>query len=374
MARSEESPPEAFPRPPGTILSVYVIAEAGVNHNGSLELARELVVRAARAGADAVKFQTFRAEANIGAGAPKAAYQVATTGSGESQLEMVRRLELDEAAHRDLAALCWKEGIEFLSTPFDLPSVELLRSLGVRRLKVPSGEVTNGPLLLAVARTGLPALVSTGMATLGEIEDCLGALAFGYLKREERPGLEVFQRAFSTEEGQRALQDRVTLLHCTTEYPAPFADVNLRAMGTLCAAFGLPIGYSDHTEGIAVPVAAAALGAAVIEKHFTLDRGLPGPDHRASVEPAELESMVRSIRQVEQALGSARKGPAPSELPNREIARKSLVALRAVQAGELFSEQNLGFKRPGSGLSPMRFWERLGQPADRAYAADEGVE
>lgn len=349
----------------------YVIAEAGVNHNGSLDMALELVDAAASSGADAVKFQTFKSEAVISRHAEKADYQKNTTGSRESQLEMVKKLELDLAAHRRLVERCRQRGIEFLSTPFDLESVDLLvKELQVPTLKISSGEITNAPLLLKIARTGKPVILSTGMSSLADIEEALGVLAFGY-RGGEAPGVEAFAESYFSDEGQGLLKQKVTLLHCTTEYPAPFGDVNLRAMETLRAAFGLRVGYSDHTEGIAVSIAAAALGACILEKHFTLDRSLPGPDHKASLEPGELEQMVRSVRQVEKALGTGRKIPAASELKNKAIARKSLVALRAIRAGEIFSEENLTAKRPGNGVSPMDYWAYLGKVAERDYGEDE---
>jgi len=349
--------------------SVFIIAEAGVNHNGSLEMAKRLIDNAAEAGADAVKFQTFKAENVISRYAPKAEYQKATTEATESQLEMVRRLELDQSSHETLLARCREKNLEFISTPFDDESVDLLVNLGVARLKVPSGEITNAPLLLKMARTGLPIIMSTGMAGLGEVEAALGVLAFGYLDYRERPSLEGFSRAWR--EGGGALREKVTLLHCTSEYPAPFEEVNLRAMETLAKSFGLPVGYSDHTLGIAIPIAAAARGAVVIEKHFTLDKSLPGPDHRASLEYSELTAMVQSIREVEVALGSSCKFPAASELKNREVARKSLVAARRIRKGERFSGENLTSKRPGNGISPMCYWEWLDKVAEEDYQPDE---
>jgi len=354
---------------------VFIIAEAGVNHNGSLELAKQLVDVAAQAGADAVKFQTFIAELGVSAFAPKADYQVKTTGQTESQLEMVKKLELSYEQFIDLTDYCRNKGIEFLSTPFDLPSVEfLVQELQVDRLKIASGEITNAPLLLRAAQSNKPIILSTGMSTLGEIELALGVLAFGYIGIKEQPSLEAFREAYISKEGQRALQDKVTLLHCTTEYPAPYAEVNLRVMDTLRTAFGLSVGFSDHTPGISIPIAAAALGAQVIEKHLTLDRNLPGPDHKASLEPHELKDMVQAIRQVEQALGTGRKIPTVSELHNRTVARKSLVALKNIKQGEKFSVDNLGVKRPGDGLSPFYYWDMLKQTAGRDYYVDEQVE
>lgn len=354
--------------------SVYVIAEAGVNHNGSLDMAVQLIDVAAAAGADAVKFQTFRAENIISRYAPKARYQAAATDPAESQLEMVKKLELDENAHSLLVNHCRARGIEFISTPFDMESVDLLAErLGIPRLKLPSGEITNAPLLLKAACTGKPVILSTGMSTLGEIETALGVLAFGYIFPNGNPSLTAFAEAYWSTEGQKVLREKVVLLHCTTEYPTPFSDVNLRVLDTLKAAFGLPVGFSDHTPGISIPIAAAARGAVIIEKHFTLDRNLPGPDHKASLEPGELMAMVESIRQVEKALGSPIKAPAPSELKNMHVARKSIVAANPISKGELFTEENLSLKRPGGGLSPVYYWDLLGRAADRDYIEDEMV-
>jgi N-acetylneuraminate synthase len=353
---------------------VYIIAEAGVNHNGSLDLAKRLVDVAANAGADAVKFQTFKADKLVSA-APKAEYQMKLTDVSESQYEMIQKLELDEAAHAVLILHCKSKGIEFLSTPFDLESLEMLvREFDLSRIKIPSGDITNAPLLLEAARSAKPVILSTGMSSLGEVETALGILAFGYTNKHELPSLPAFEKAYGSIMGRKALQERVTLLHCTTEYPAPFADINLRTMTTLRQAFGLPVGYSDHTPGTAIPVAAVALGAVIIEKHFTLDRNLPGPDHKASLEPDELKQMVRSIREVELALGSSIKQPAKSELKNRPVARKSLVATRDIHKGEVFTRDNLSVKRPGDGISPVHYWEWLGKIANRNYQRDDKVQ
>lgn len=347
-----------------------IIAEAGVNHNGSIELALQLVDAAAGAGADAVKFQTFRAEKLVSRHTPKAAYQQQTTDAAESQLQMIKKLELTEEHHRTLVAHCAERGILFLSTPFDVESLDLLCRLGVPYLKLPSGEITNAPLLIAAARTGLPIILSTGMSRLGEVELALAALAFGYAGAGE-PSLDAMEKAYNAKTARAALREKVTLLHCTTEYPAPLEEVNLRAMGTLREAFGLDVGYSDHTSGITIPVAAAAMGAAVIEKHFTLDRSLPGPDHKASLEPGELREMVEAVRQVGIALGEPIKAPTASEIGNRSVIRKSLVAARPIGKGERFTEENLAVKRPGGGISPFRYWEYLGRQADRDYQIDE---
>jgi N-acetylneuraminate synthase len=357
---------------PDKASSVFIIAEAGVNHNGSIEIAKDLIDVAAGAGADAVKFQTFKAEEMISLHAPKAEYQKTTTAETESQLEMVRKLELDEAAHRILIEYCQSRGIEFLSTPFDTGSIDLLaHKLNLPRLKIPSGEITNGPYLLHIARTGKPVILSTGMSTLGEIETALGALAFGYVAKNEQPSLEGFRDAYCSDAGREMLHEKVSLLHCTTEYPAPFEDINLRAMETMRNAFGLPVGLSDHTAGIAVPIAAVALGAAIIEKHFTVDTHLPGPDHKASLEPDQLKAMVMAIREVEKALGSRQKIPTPSEWKNKEIARKSLIAAFPIKKGEIFTRESIAIKRPGDGLSPMTYWSLLGKKSEKNYDEDE---
>jgi N-acetylneuraminate synthase len=355
---------------------IYIIAEAGVNHNGSIELAKQLIEAAAVSGADAVKFQTFKTEKLVSRSAPKALYQLAVTDREESQFEMLKRLELDRGTHEQLIEHCRKAGIQFLSTPFDLESVDLLaNTLNLPRIKLPSGEITNGPLLLKAARTGKPVILSTGMSTLADVGAALGVLAFGYTSSpDELPFEGAFEKAFASEAGQASLRSMVTLLHCTTAYPTPYNDVHLLAMDTLKHAFGIPCGYSDHTLGIAVPIAAAARGAVMIEKHFTMDRNLPGPDHQASLEPKELKEMVNSIRQVEQAFGSAYKKPTEEELANRKVARKSLVAARAIKAGERYTEYNVEVKRPGMGISPIRYWDLLGKAASRDYMEDEAIE
>lgn len=330
-------------------MGTYIIAEAGDNHNGSFELALRLVDAAKAAGADCVKFQTFITEEVISRYAQKAEYQKAATGAGESQFDMVKKLELSFEQFRQIKAYCDEKGIRFLSTPFDLPSIQFLDTLDMPFWKIPSGEVTNLPYLLAIARTKKPVVMSTGMCELEEIQAAIDVL-----------------RANGT--------PRITLLHCNTEYPTPYEDVNLRAMETMRSRFGVDVGYSDHTLGIEVPVAAAAMGAAIIEKHFTLDRNMEGPDHKASLEPDELAAMVAGIRRAEQALGSGEKTASPSEKKNREIARKSIVARRAIQKGELLTEENLAVKRPGDGVSPMRWFEILGTPAARDFKEDELIE
>jgi len=345
-----------------------------VNHNGDMETAKRLIDAAAGAGADAVKFQTFQADRVITRRAPKADYQKKATGETETQLEMLKRLELDAKAHHLLIEHCRSRKIQFLSTPFDHDSIDLLAGiLDLPCLKIASGEITNGPFLLKVARTGKPVILSTGMSTLGEIEEALGVLAFGYAAVKAEPSRRGFQTAYSSEQGRAVLREKVRLLHCTTEYPAPFAEVNLRAMATLRTAFGLPVGLSDHTTGIAVAIAAVALGASIIEKHFTLDRGLPGPDHQASLEPAALRELVYAIRQVEKAMGNSGKQPSSAELRNREAVRKSLFAASSIHQGEPFSADNVAIKRPGNGLSPLCYWDLLGRKADRDYETDEMI-
>lgn len=347
----------------------FIIAEAGVNHNGSIDLALDLVDAAAETGADAVKFQTFKSKNLVTSLAPKAEYQLQSTGSGGNQLEMLRKLELSRKDHERLLARCAEKNIEFISTPFDLESLALLVDLGVGRIKIPSGELTNAPLLHQAALSGLPVILSTGMTTLAEVREAVSVLAHGYAPRDTPPGRTSFEAALAAK--PPALAANVTLLHCTTEYPSPFSDTNLRAMDTLRDTFGLACGLSDHTQGISVAIAAVARGAKVIEKHMTLDRDLPGPDHKASLEPAEFTRMVTSIREIELALGSPLKQPAPSELRNLPIVRKSLVAAKAIRAGEIFTADNVTAKRPGGGLSPYFFWDLLGKPSLRDYQPDE---
>jgi len=354
---------------------VVIIAEAGVNHNGSMDVARRLIDVAVNCGANAVKFQSFQATALASARAPKARYQEVTTSAAESQQEMLTRLQLSESDHEQLITHARDSGIRLLSTPFDGPSLRLLTGrFGFDVIKIPSGEITNGPFLLEIARTGAKVILSTGMSSLAEVERALSVLAFGYVSAaDEVPGDTAFSRAFAADAGQAVLREKVTLLHCTTEYPAPFGDTNLRAIDTLAAAFGLPVGFSDHTPGIHVPVAAVARGACLIEKHFTLDRSMPGPDHAASLEPHELALMVRNVRDVESALGDGVKRAMRSELPNIAIARKSLVAAAHISSGELFTAQNVACKRPGDGMSPMHYWTLLGTAATRDYDPDDTI-
>lgn len=351
-------------------MKTFIIAEAGVNHNGSVSMAIELIDVAAAAKADAVKFQSFSAARLVTRQAPKAEYQSRTTDAQESQFEMIRKLELSEADYDALIAHARSKGIEFLSTPFDGESLELLTGrFGLTTIKVSSGDITNAPFLLEIARKSQNVIISTGMCTLAEIEAALGVLAFGFtMLRDQIPASGDFEAAYASQAGQAALRERVSILHCTTEYPAPVDEVNLRAVDTMMSAFGLRAGYSDHTRGIHIPIAAVARGATIIEKHFTLDRSLPGPDHRASLEPDELREMVSTIRDVERSLGDGVKRPTVSEWKNRPIARKSLVAEMATEAG---APLVLVCKRPGSGVSPYEYWLRVGRPANRAYDADE---
>lgn len=353
---------------------VLVIAEAGVNHNGDPELAAELVSVASRAGADIVKFQTFRAAELASERAAKAQYQRRLTGAAESQRAMLQRLELSDQDHVSLKKQCDDAGIEFLSTPFGVDSLRFLLELGISRIKIASGEITNAPLLLAAARSGLPIVMSTGMATLDEVRQALAFIAYGIARQEGAPTTEEAGEALDSLLGTDLLRKRITLLHCTSEYPAPLEHVNLLAMDTLATEFGLPVGYSDHSEGMTVPTAAAARGATVIEKHFTLDRSLPGPDHAASLEPEELADMIRAIRDVERALGSPDKVPSEEELETRQLVRRSLVAKRPVKTGEPFTEENLTSLRPADGISPMRLGEILGKPATKDYPEGEAIE
>ncbi len=329
---------------------VFVIAEAGVNHNGSFERALKLVDAAVAAGADAVKFQAFKAESLVTASAQTAQYQKKQTNA-ESQFSMLKSLELGMDEHAELKTYCEQRSIQFMSSPFDLESIDGLAKIGVTTFKIPSGEITNFPYLERIASYGRDVIFSTGMATMKEIGEALEVLVAAGLPKSQ-----------------------ITVLHCNTEYPTPFEDVNLRAMHSIGETFGVRVGYSDHTIGIAVPIAAVALGARVIEKHFTLDRNLPGPDHAASLEPQELAEMVRSIRQIEKALGSAEKAPSPSERKNIAVVRKSLVASKDIQAGEVFDGDNITAKRPGGGISPMEWNNVIGKSASRGFKRDELIE
>lgn len=348
---------------------VKIIAEAGVNHNGSKDLAFQLVDAAYAAGVDIVKFQTFKAKNLVTKSAQQADYQIQNTGVAESQFDMLSRLELDYDTHKSLVAYCKNLGIEFLSTAFDKESLDfLVNDLKLTTLKIPSGELTNAPFVLEHARTGCDLIVSTGMANLAEIEAALGVIAFGLVAENGQAlSQQAFEEAYNSDVGQKALKQKVTILHCTTEYPAPMNEINLNAISTLRNAFHLTSGYSDHSAGITIPIAATALGAKLIEKHFTLDKSMPGPDHKASLEPNELKDMVQAIRDVEMALGNGIKGPQFSEIKNKPIARKSLVAAQYIKAGDIYTEENLIIKRPGNGMSPNLYWSLLGKTANRDY-------
>ena len=348
-----------------------IIAEAGVNHDGSLDKALALVDAAADAGADIVKFQTFNAKALAGSAAKKADYQQRTTDADESQLAMLKRLELPQAAHHTLIERTRERGIEFLSTPFDDASLAFLLSLKLPRIKIGSGDLTNAPLLHAAAKAGATLILSTGMATLGEIEEALGVLAHGYGPSDDRPGIAAFRAAWRDPAARAVLARHVSLLHCTTEYPCPIGDVNLAAMATMRSAFQLPVGYSDHTDGFEVSVAAVALGATIIEKHLTLDRKAQGPDHAASLEPDDFKRMVAAIRNVERALGDGVKTPKESEIRNVPVARKSIVAARALKAGETIAPADITAKRPGAGRPPIDYWSLIGTAAPRALEPDD---
>jgi N,N'-diacetyllegionaminate synthase len=328
-----------------------IIAEAGVNHNGDIRLAKQLIDAAAEAGADLVKFQTFSANRQVTRTAKKADYQSQATNSKESQYEMLRRLELTEEMHKELIEHCATRSIGFFSTAFDIESVDLLLSLGQDRFKIPSGEITNLPYLRHIGQLGKNIILSTGMATLGEIEAAIDVLEIAGTPRAQ-----------------------ITVLHCTTEYPTPMNEVNLRAMQSIQTAFSVAVGYSDHTRGIEVAIAAVAMGASVIEKHFTLNCKLPGPDHKASLEPKELKGMVIAIRNIEVALGDGIKRLTPSEAKNKLVARKSIVTSHPIKAGEIFSAQNITTKRPSTGISPMLWDEVIGRAAPRDFVADELVE
>jgi len=329
-------------------MKTLIIAEAGVNHNGSLELAKRMIDAAKSAGVDYIKFQTFKAEKLVSINAGKANYQKKTTGTNESQFEMIKKLELDIDTHKELINYCRQKGIEFISTPFDLESIDLLYEIGVPFYKIGSGEITNYPYLKKIASKGLDIVLSTGMSNLGEVEAALNVLTDNGLEREQ-----------------------ITLLHANTEYPTPYRDVNLKAMLTLKEAFKTKVGYSDHSLGIEVPIAAVAMGAQVIEKHFTLDRTMQGPDHKASLEPRELKEMVTAIRNIEKASGDGIKKPSPSESKNIAVVRKSIVAASDIKKGEIFTEKNITAKRPGNGISPMKWDEVVGTIAEKDYKKDE---
>lgn len=355
---------------------VYIIAEAGVNHNGSKGMAMELIDVAAEAGANAVKFQTFKTENLVTKHAQLAKYQKNNETEIDTQYEMLKALELSEGDFIDLSNYCARKGIDFMSTAFDSVSLDfLVKQTSVRVLKIPSGEITNGPFILEHVLTGKDLIISTGMSTLEEVRHALSVVCFGLVGPQgENPNSENLLQAFNSSEAQDIMKKRLTLLHCTSEYPAALSSVNLLAMDTLSREFSLAVGYSDHTEGILAAVAAASRGATVIEKHFTLNRSLPGPDHKASLEPKELTEMVQKVRQIEALLGSSEKKPSKNEIENQKVARKSLFALKAIKRGETFCRNNLGIKRPGDGVSPMEYWSYLGLTSDRSYSEGERID
>jgi len=349
-----------------------IIAEIGVNHNGSLNKAYELVDVAIESGVDVVKFQMGNPKNVISQKAPKANYQIESTGDDESQLEMVKKLVLKDSEYLELAKYCKTKHIEFLATPFDIESIGLLsNTMKLQQLKIASGEVTNSQLLYYAARTNKKIILSTGMSTLAEVEVALGILAHAYLYPNQRPLLSNSKDVFCSPKGQEILQKKVELLHCTTEYPAPYSSVNLKAMDTLRAAFNLPVGLSDHTSGIYISIAAVARGATIIEKHFTLDKNLPGPDHKASLGPEELKDLVLGIRAIEESIGHGVKIPASAEMHNMKIARRSLVAAIDIKKGDTFTEENLISKRPGTGISSIHYWDHIGTKAKRFFTKDQ---
>lgn len=350
---------------------VMVIAEAGVNHNGDRDLAFALIDSAAKAGADAVKFQTFNAERLASREAPKAAYQQQRTDAHESQMSMLKRLELPLAWHADLQSHARRLGIEFLSTAFDAESLDFLASLGIPLFKVPSGELCNAPLLWRFARHGRPLILSTGMATLSEVEQGLAVVAHALSRETEPVSMDEVWRAWSSLDVRRSLVGKVTLLHCTSQYPTPMHEVNLAAMDTLAHAFGLPVGYSDHTEGTLIPIAAVARGASIIEKHFTLDRTMEGPDHQASLEPDEMASMVEQIRMLGTALGDGGKAPQTSEWDTRRAARQQVVAARSITRGKTLTREDLTTARCGAGMPAAVLWDQIGRVAERDYTSGD---
>ena len=351
----------------------FLIAEAGVNHNGSIELAKKLIDAAVMAGADAVKFQSFVASSIVTAGASKAEYQITNTGSKESQLEMLKKLELSHSQQRELHQYCQRSGIQFLSTPFDTASLNFLTAdLGLETIKVGSGELTNAPFLFEVARLAKNIILSTGMSTIDEVADALGVIAF-VMTDSKNPSVSSFKSALASSEGRKAVTSKVTLLHCTTDYPTVPSDVNLRAMLTLREKFDCQVGFSDHSVGIHLAVAAVAMGATVIEKHLTIDRDLPGPDHKASLEPNEFKNLVDQVRDLENAFGDGIKRPTEVELKNKKIARRSLVALKAIKTGDVFTSENVSIKRPGTGRSPFEYWSLLGTKATSDIAENDVI-
>jgi len=356
-------------------MKTYVIAEAGVNHNGNFEMAKELIDVALECGANAVKFQTFTPEEVIKKGTPKCDYQIEQTGQEEDQFDLIKNLHIPYDKKKELFEYGRSKGIEVLSTPFDLPSLDFLIDLKIPVLKIASGEITNPLLLLNAAISDLPIILSTGMSTLKDIESALEVIAFGYLFNGEKvPSLDEFRKAYCSNEGQALLKEKVTLLHCTTNYPAPFESLNLNAIDTMANAFHLKVGYSDHSKGHLASCIAVAKGATIIEKHFTLDNNLPGPDHMASLNPQDLKELIVNINKTELSLGRSEKFPSHDEIATGKLVRRSIVAGVDIKSGEKFSVSNLKVKRPGTGISPFSYWELLGKTATKDYIADDFIE
>lgn len=356
-------------------MKTYIIAEVGVNHNGSLEMAKELIKVAKDSGANAVKFQTFKAESLVTKNAEQAEYQIKNLKGSSSQFEMLKKLELSYEEFEHLQAFCKMQNIEFLSTPFDVDSADfLIDRLGIDKVKIPSGELTNAPFLHYIATKGNKMIVSTGMADLDEIHEALSYIAYGFANPTEPVNEQHVKTFYHTDHAKALLHEHVVLLHCTTQYPAPTESINLKAIKTLEQEFQVPVGFSDHSAGINLAMVAVGMGATVVEKHFTLDRSLEGPDHKASLEPDELKAFVSGIREVETALGDGIKRPSENEFQNRIPARKSIVAKESIRAGEEFTMSNITVKRPGSGIEPKKYWALLGKKASRDFKEDELIE
>jgi len=355
--------------------NTYVIAEAGVNHNGDIKLAKKLIEVASKANADAIKFQTFKSNKLVSKFAPKAEYQIKNTKNTGNQLKMLKKLELNYEDFYILREYCRKKKIDFITTAFDLESLDfIVNKLKVNILKIPSGEITNLPYILKCALSGLDIILSTGMSNLKEIKVALGVIAFGYINSKNlkhKPTLKNFKKAFMSKKGKQIIKNKVTVLHCSTEYPVPIEDINLNAMLKIAKVLDVDVGYSDHSKGITVPIIATSIGAKIIEKHFTLDKKMKGPDHKASLDPDELKNMVNEIKKVKIIKGIHEKKPYKSEQKNMIIARKSLVANKKIKKGEYFTENNLVIKRPGSGISPYKYWQILGKIAKKNYEKDE---
>ncbi len=354
-------------------MKTYIIAEAGVNHNGSFDMAKQLIDVAIESGAHAVKFQTFLSEEVIAKDTPKCGYQIEQTGSDESQLEMIQKLQLSFDQKRELFEYGRSKGIEVLSTPFDLQSLEFLLDLKMSRIKIASGEITNPLLLLNAGKSQKPVILSTGMSTLKDIQTALEILVFGYLNNGDEPSYENFTKAFCTAEGQDLLKEKVTILHCTTNYPAPYDELNLNVIETMQKAFRVDVGYSDHSKGFLASCIAVSKGATIVEKHFTLDNDLPGPDHKASLNPQDLKDLVINIKKTEEMLGRSEKIPSHGELETAALVRRSIVAGGDISEGEVFTEENLKLKRPGTGLGPENYFDLIGKESKKTYKLDDFI-